>query len=60
MSANPFGLLVQAHPNDAIAGGTPRRHGERSRLAAMLRDLLAQAASRVRAIAARGRDAAAR
>ena len=60
MPANPYGLLVQAHPNDTIAGGTPRRHGERSRLAAMLRALLAQAASRVRALATPGRDSAVR
>ena len=60
MSANPFGLLVQAHPNDAIAGGTPRRHGGRSRGVASLRALMARAASRMRALATPGRDRARR
>jgi hypothetical protein len=50
--SNPYGLLVQARPSEAIAGGTPRPHGERLRLGAAVRAVLARLASFARNVAA--------
>jgi hypothetical protein len=55
--SNSYGLLVQARPSQAIAGGTPRSRGEHLRVGMAVRALLAQAAAVLQTVAARVRNA---